>query len=228
MIQTEQHMILSLAATIYHPGVLLKLWFPQTLVFKNSLTSPSYRSKNLPKQINTKGNKLQWSLASLSKCPSLPMKYSIKQIAIFNSIAFLLWPSHKRLRKWKKNFVFFVMEKHWCHQSGVSVFPNFDQNFNLPSQTNWKKNSLTSPWPWGMFYFPNYFLTCEITKNLFQNTFWTATSCCCWSLSLSSWYLASTIFVLSSICQKYIYILRLSTLNKSAISLQNAKFNNIL
>lgn len=139
MIHTEQHMILSLAATIYHPGVLLKLWFPQTLVFKNSLTSPSYRSKNLPKQINTKGNKLQWSLASLSKCPSLPMKYSIKQIAIFNSIAFLLWPSHKRLRKWKKNVVFFVMEKHWCHQSGVSVFPNFDQNFNLPSQTNWKK-----------------------------------------------------------------------------------------
>ena len=53
MIHTEQHMILSLAATIYCPGVLLKLWFPQTLVFKNSLT-PS--NTNLPKQIYTKGN----------------------------------------------------------------------------------------------------------------------------------------------------------------------------
>lgn len=33
-------------------------------------------------------------------------------------------------------------------------------------------------------------------------TFWTATSCCCWSLSLSSWYFASTIFVRSSIWSK--------------------------
>ena len=202
MIHTEQHMILSLAATIYCPDVLLKPWFPQTLVFKNSLT-PSNTSKIYQNKFIQRVT-LQWSLASLQRCPSFPVKYS-KQIAIFNSIAFLLWPSHKRLRKWKKNFVFFVKEKHWCDQSGVSVFPNFDQNFNLPPQTNWKKNSLTSPWPWGMFYFPNYFLTCEMTKNLFQNTFWTATSCCCWSLSLSSWYLASTILVLSSICQKNIF-----------------------
>ena len=129
----------------------------------------------------------------------------------------------------EEKFCLLCKGKTLMSSSGVSVFPNFDQNFNLPSQTNWKKNSLTSPWPWGMFYFPYYFLTCEMTKNLFQNTFWTATSCCCWSLSLSSWYLASTIFVLSSICQKYnLYILRLSTLNQSAISLQNAKFNNIL
>lgn len=39
----------------------------------------------------------------------------------------------------EENFVFFVKEKHWCDQSGVSLFPNFDQNFNLPPQTNWKK-----------------------------------------------------------------------------------------
>lgn len=137
MIHTEQHMILSLAATIYHPGVLLKPWFPQILVFKNSLTSPSNTSKIYQNKFIQRVT-LQWSLASLQRCPSFPVKYS-KQIAIFNSIAFLLWPSHKRLRKWKKNFVFFVKEKHWCDQSGVSVFPNFDQNFNLPPQTNWKK-----------------------------------------------------------------------------------------
>ena len=165
MIHTEQHMILSLAATIYCPGVLLKPWFPQTLVFKNSLT-PSNTSKIYQNKFIQRVT-LQWSLASLQRCPSLPMKYSIKQIAIFNSIAFLLWPSHKRLRKWKKNFVFFVKEKHWCHQSGVSVFPNFDQNFNLPPQTNWKKIpwllpdleecsiSLTIFWPvkWLKIYF---------------------------------------------------------------------------
>ena len=76
MIQTEQHMILSLAATIYHPGVLLKLWFPQTLVFKNSLTSPSYRSKNLPKQINTKGIKM-------AMVYSLPLEVPILSNEIF-------------------------------------------------------------------------------------------------------------------------------------------------
>ena len=120
MIHTEQHMILSLAATIYCPGVLLKPWFPQTLVFKNSLT-PSNTSKIYQNKFIQRVT-LQWSLASLQRCPSLPMKYSIKQIAIFNSIAFLLWPSHKRLRKWKKNFVFFVKEKHWCHQVVFQFF----------------------------------------------------------------------------------------------------------
>ena len=164
MIHTEQHMILSLAATIYCPGVLLKPWFPQTLVFKNSLT-PSNTSKIYQNKFIQRVT-LQWSLASLQRCPPFPVKYS-KQIAIFNSIAFLLWPSHKRLRKWKKNFVFFVNEKHWCDQSGVSVFPNFDQNFNLPPQTNWKKIpwllpdleecsiSLTIFWPvkWLKIYF---------------------------------------------------------------------------
>ena len=105
MIHTEQHMILSLAATIYCPGVLLKPWFPQTLVFKNSLT-PSNTSKIYQNKFIQRVT-LPWSLASLQRCPSFPVKYS-KQIAIFNSIAFLLWPSHKRLRKWKKNFVFFV------------------------------------------------------------------------------------------------------------------------
>ena len=105
MIHTEQHMILSLAATIYCPGVLLKPWSPQTLVFKNSLT-PSNTSKIYQNKFIQRVT-LQWSLASLQRCPSFPVKYS-KQIAIFNSIAFLLWPSHKRLRKWKKNFVFFV------------------------------------------------------------------------------------------------------------------------